>query len=99
METRTWEPPPEPQRGYVYRWEESVSTCMYVHEATGRSFVTLPPVFPEPWVPVYFHDEAEDYVCQNTDFGGPCQYSRTIPTTPFGWKAAWDPERFDFSFL
>ena len=71
---------------------------MYVHEDTGRSFISLPPVFPEPWVPLYFHDEAEDYVCQNTDFGGPCQYSMTIPATPHGWKAAWDPERFDFLF-
>ena len=69
---------------------------MYVHEDTGRSCISLPPVFPEPWVPVYFHDEAEDYVCQNTDFGGPCQYSMTIPATPHGWKAAWDPERFDY---
>ena len=100
METTTWEPPPQPQRGYVYRWDPSACECMHVHEATGRTFHSLPPLLPDPWLPVFFYDgdDTKDYVCENTELPGPYVYSVEIPTTPHGWKAAWDHERELFLF-
>ena len=97
-ETRTWDPPPLPQRDYNYEWVHSSQKCMYVHEDTGYTFDFVPPHTPHPWVPVYYDEDAHDLVCEDTFVGGPFQYRTRIPETLEGWCTAFDADSDSFIF-
>ena len=87
-ETRTWDPPPLPERGNKYEWVQSAQKCMYVHDRTRRCFSTLPPVLPTHWLAVSYEVDALDFVCEHT-LVDCLQWASQIPAMPEGWSSAW----------